>query len=179
MGASKVFQVCLTASLLVGLVAATIAQAQKPPPTTTDRIAELEDRLKFLQNQLTSLQSRVAYGFASLDCNTRKYDEFQFDSSKLVFFASCQKIEPYLEGHRITLHIGNPYAFNFSSIKGKLGYGKDILDAFSKKIEVSTPDSIRAGTWHVLTVIINPSKAEEMRNLILELSAETASPGLR
>ena len=116
------------------------------------------------------------YKWASLDCNTGKYDEFLFGSGALVFFASCSKIEPYLEGHRVTITVGNPHSFNFSGVKGNLYYGTDFADAMSRQVEVSFTDVIRSGAWTTLQIIVNPSKAEQMRYIGLELSSQTASP---
>ncbi|MEQ6342933.1 MAG: hypothetical protein M3A44_15140 [Gammaproteobacteria bacterium] len=149
-----------------------IAEEQKPGKKT---VPSLESSVKILESRISALESRVSSQYASLNCDTGKYDEFMFQLSKLVFFASCTKIEPYLEGHRITVQIGNPHAFNFSNVKGHLFYGKEIWDAFSNQVEISTTNTIRAGTWQTITVVVNPSTAEQMRSLILELSAETAS----
>lgn len=154
-----------------------VAQQSRPRPDSQQSpgTEELERRLKVLETQVRGLQSRTAYKFASLDCNTGKYDEFLFSGGTLVFLASCTKIEPYLEGHRVTLSIGNPHSFNFSSVKGSLSYGKDWADAVERQVEVSVTDSVRAGSWTSITVIINPSKPEQMRYLGLEMTAQVAS----
>ena len=154
-----------------------VAQQTRPRPDAQQHSAneELDRRLKLLELQVRSLQARTPHRYASLDCNSGKYDEFLFSSGTLVFLASCTKIEPYLEGHRVTLSIGNPHSFNFSNVKGKLSYGKDWADALERQVEVSMTDSVRAASWTSITVIVNPSKTEQMRYLGLELNAETAS----
>jgi hypothetical protein len=143
------------------------AQATKPGASETAAVtpAELERRIKMLEFQVRGLQGRVAYKYASLDCNTGKYDEFQFDSGSLVFFAACSKIEPYLEGHKITVSIGNPYTFTFSNVKGLLNYGKDWADSLQKKVDVSMTETLRGGAWNTIVITVNPSKPEEMRYL--------------
>ena len=148
-----------------------IAEDKKADITPT---RTLESRVRLLEARLSSLEARVPSKFASLDCISGKYDEFMLQSNNLVFFASCKKIEPYLEGYKVTIQVGNPHAFNFSNVKGELGHGEDLFNAFSNKSEITTSEIIRAGTWQELTVIVNPSTAKQMRSLILELSAERA-----
>ena len=138
----------------------------------------IEQRLRLLEIKVESLENRVANRFATLDCNSGKYDEFLFGNGTLIFFAACTNIEPYLEGHRITLNIGNPHSFNFSNVKGTLNYGTNIWEAFAgeKKVEVSVNETIRGGSWNTINIIINPSKVEDMRYMHLQLEATTASP---
>jgi len=176
------FLAALSALLMAG--PCTPVEAQPAPPkgqrapaeqrSVTDRLADLEQQLATLRSRVNTLSRRIGYDLASLDCNSKKYVEFRFEDSHLIFFASCKAIEPYLEGHKVQISIGNPHSFNFSNVKGNLGYGKTIVGAADQKVEISLTESIRAGSWHTITVIVNPSKAEDMRELILELKAETA-----
>jgi hypothetical protein len=166
----------LALALILLPAASTLAQGpqQKTQPAQSDRIAELERLVKALQSRINTMDQKLAYPFASLDCNSKKYVEFRLENSRLVFFAICKGVEPYLEGHKVLLSVGNPHAFNFSGVKGKLGYGKTVKEALYQEVEISTTETLRAGSWHSLTVIVNPSKAEDMRILVLELTAETA-----
>lgn len=174
--AGSVVVIMLASALVFSLTA--IASAQKPAPkgqpAAPDRLAELEQQIKWLQSRINDLTGKIPYGFASLDCNSKKYVEFRFEESHLVFFASCQNVEPYLEGHRVLLEIGNPYSFNFSNVKGRLQYGKTLVEAVKQQVEISPTDMLRSGAWQSLTVIVNPSKPEDLRKLWLELKAETA-----
>jgi hypothetical protein len=154
---------------------ATSAAAQQPR-TLSQQLEDQDKRLRILESQVRNLQNRTAYKWASLDCNTGKYDEFLFTTGALVFFASCSKIEPYLEGHRITVTIGNPHTFNFSGVKGTLYYGTDFTDALARQVEVSFPEVIRSGSWTTIQIVVNPSKVEHMRYVGLELNSQTASP---
>lgn len=141
------------------------------PPT----VRELEKKLESIEARLSSLQGRVSYRLAALDCNSGKYDEFLLDAGNLTFFAACKKIEPYLEGHRVTISVGNPYAFTFRNIKGKLGYGKDFSTALVNEVDINTQEPLRAGSWNTIVITVNPSKPEEMRSILLQMSADTAS----
>jgi hypothetical protein len=154
--------------LLLCLAGSSLAQTPKPT------VEDLERRIRSLELQVRGLQTRTATKYASVDCNTGKFDEFQFSGGTLILFASCTKIEPYLEGHRITLSIGNPHSFSFSNVKGNLSYGKDWVEALERQVEVSLVDPLRAGAWTTINVTVNPSKPEQMRYIGLELNSQTA-----
>lgn len=156
---------------------AAVSKPSQPPPKSeaVPVNPDHDRRIKSLEAQVRFLQTRVSHKVATLDCNTGKYDEFQFTGGTLTYFAACTKIEPYLEGHKITISIGNPYAFTFSNVKGSLNYGKDWID--SKQVDVSFTESLRGGAWNTLVVTVNPSKPEEMRVLYIELNAQTAGSG--
>lgn len=141
---------------------------------TRERLAELKQQIEGLRSRINDLAGKIPYSAAFLNCNSKKYVEFRFDGSHLVFFASCENVEPYLEGHKLLLKIGNPYSFNFSNVQGRLQYGKTLVEAVNQQVEISPTETFRSGTWQSLTVIINPSKPEDLRVLWLELQAETA-----
>ena len=120
-------------------VASAPAWSQATNPSRASTVQELEKKLQLLEMRVNGLQGRVSYRLATLDCNSGKYDEFLLDTGNLTFFAACSKIEPYLEGHRVTISVGNPYAFSFRNIRGKLGYGKDFADALIKATLIKSP----------------------------------------
>jgi hypothetical protein len=144
----KKMQLKVLALLVSFSIASGTALAQASASTRSPTIQDLEKKVQALEGQLNAVRNRVAYRLASLDCNLGKYDEFLFETGSLTFFAACNKIEPYLEGHRVTIAIGNPYAFSFKNIKGKLGYGKDFGDALVQNAEVNTHESLRPGSWN-------------------------------
>jgi hypothetical protein len=147
-----------------------------PKPATTET-AQLEAKARVLEVQVRSLQSRVRYKGASLDCDSKGFTEFQLETSTLVFLAACSNIEPYLEGHKITIDVSNPYAIRFSTLSGTLGYGKTPEQSFERTTEVTTTQSLAPGVWTPITIIVNPSKPEDLR--YLELNLRSASAGSR
>jgi hypothetical protein len=92
----------------------------------------------------------------------------------MVFLAACTNVEPYLEGHKITIEVNNPYATRFSNLSGTLGYGRTVDEAFTRTVEISTTQSLSPGAWTTFTVIVNPSKAEDIRYLEFNLKAANA-----
>ena len=140
-------------------------------------VAELQRSVKVIELQLENLQGRVASKYAPLDCNTGNFTEFQLQTGSLPFLANCTKIEPYLEGHKVTVNIGNPYTFAFSKVQGFRYYGRDLTEALKSAKEVSITETLKSGAWTTIVITVNPSKVEDMRFLLLELEAKTAGIG--
>lgn len=172
---SATLTVALTLS--IGTASAQTPRPERSESSLQQRITELEKRVERLETEVRILSVRIPYRTATLDCDNGRYAEFLPESSSIVLFASCAKIEPYLEGHQVTLNIGNPSTFNLNNISGNLYYGKDIVDAFSRSVPVSTTESLRFGVWTRIVVTVNPSKAEDMRHLELSIKSTSVGPG--
>ena len=157
---------CIGLGLLLLFTAAHHAFAQTPkgPPKPRDQSA-IDN---FQDIQIRNLQSRVEAHFAALDCNSQRFDSLVMKSPKILMFAICRNVETYLEGHRITIEIANPYSVSFAAVSGKLAYGKDWA---SKDVDISFPGELVSGRWNKLQVVINPSNADDLRNLHLTLEA--------
>lgn|SRR5574337_318610 len=91
----------VTLGLVFSLTPLALAQRAQPPsqapkaqPFPSDRLVELEERVRELQSTINGLAGEFPYRFALLDCNSTKYVEFRLLESNLVFFAACEKIEP-------------------------------------------------------------------------------------
>ena len=167
----------LALSSAVSLLFSPISFAQSDGgQSTTAAIVELQKRVETLERRVNTFANRISYPFAVLDCNTGKFDEMSLTTNNLVFLAACTKIEPYLEGHRITISLGNPHSFHFREVRGLLNYGKDLADAVTKSVEVSPPDGLRAGMLNTFVVTVNPSRPEELRVLRLELGSNVVAP---
>ena len=160
---------------LVALVTAAVlpneGSAQQKPKASPPRDQAVIDDIQDIR--IKGLESRVEVSFARLDCNTGRFDTLMMETPKLLMFASCKNIETYLEGHRVTVEIGNPYSFFFSGVSGRVKYGKDYA---SKSVDLNYAGQLPPGKWTTVTVVINPSMPDEMRNLDLYLSASTVAP---
>jgi hypothetical protein len=172
-----------TVAIVLAILGTPMAYAQTPTPpkpqSSTPKpapapTADLERRVRVLEAQVRGLQERVQYKGASLDCNSKVYTEFQFLDSTLVFFAVCTNIEPYLEGHKVTVKVNNPYGVRFSGIEGTLGYGKTQTESFEKTVDISTVESLAPGEWTTFVTTINPSKPEDLRFVELNLTSQNA-----
>jgi hypothetical protein len=156
----------------------TPAVPAQQPPGLTERVQELERSVKTLEIRLGSIRS-LPSSIATLDCATKKFGTVAPSELSLVFFVACEEIASDLEGHKLHLLLGNPHSVAFTQISGNLYYGKDWSEAFNKKVEVPIINRLAPGTWQKVVVIVNPSKTDEMRTLLLELNMSTVSAPTR
>jgi hypothetical protein len=160
-----VFSCCLTfAALAWG--------QSKPAPTPVKSLAE---RLKELEHRVVGLELETRFRpvYAQLDCETKRFGSVQSDDvSKFLLLVSCESIEPYLEGYRITLRVGNPYSIRMSAVKGSLFYGAKYP---RKKAEIPLPQGLTPGHWTEVSVSIGQAEVADMRRLSAEFVVEQLS----
>lgn len=139
------------------------------------RIAGLEDRLATLSNcvqrdELRELTKDEAYRFASIDTDSKGYGKIETGLGTL--FVSTQSAEPYLDGYKVHLSIGNPYFVTYSDFKLIASWGPPLTNGAeftkwsaaqkNKTNEVTTP--LYPGAWNAVELILAPATADELRN---------------
>lgn len=151
--------------------------AAEPLLSTTLRLSELENKVAVLEDMINSLMQTSPSSIANLNCDTREYSELTPEGSNLILLALCEGVEPYLEGHKVFISVGNPYAVDFRNVSGTLLFGETFLDAIKQggKAEVPITDDLRSGTWTRFQVILNPSKPSQLRSVSLRVAVKTVS----
>jgi hypothetical protein len=170
-------------------------QAQKPKGEDP-AIDELRGKIKSLETKLDGIRVRVhtieshssRYSSVSLDPTEKGYG--RIDSNSGFFFVSVHKAEPYLDGFRLVLAIGNPSGVSYNGFKLKVAWSKDLpqttegesseeyekkfnqYEASNKEKEYSFIETLHPGSWNTITLIISPASAEELKNATVE-SLET------
>jgi hypothetical protein len=169
----RAMKILMSAILTFGLLFFSVSYAQTakpqkpaaaPTPPVTPEFDFMNFRINWLENLLDSSS-------ATLDCKGKGFSSFIMKTPKLQMFASCENVEPYLEGHKVTLKIGNPHSFSFGGISGELTYGKGYPYSTT---EISFAGVLVSGAWTTLTVTISPSKPEDLRTMFATISATTA-----
>lgn len=149
------------------------------PPSTAERLDQLESRIELLESWLTGVDERTPDRTAYLNCNTGGYSQLVPKSGHLVFLAACEKIEPFLEGFRLTIALGNPYSISYTSISGELGYGETFTKTYDQKLAFSVPQQIASGSWNRITVVIPRAAAKDVRSIRLTIELTTAQLSTR
>ena len=165
-------------------------------------VAQLRNDLNELRSQMSSFDSQVARisGKVELqellrDINrTATFDPSEprggFDkveSSSGFFLVSLQNVQPYLDGQRVTLHIGNPLSVTYSGFKIKATWSTRMpkFNAADKSFaekqkawavakqqkEIALTQDLRPGAWNTVSFVVAPAKAEEFG--YLEIGIET------
>jgi hypothetical protein len=163
-------QSSLTAAALgLSILLTSLAHGQAKPKPPIDQ--QVTDSVQ--DARIRNLESRVEASHAVLNCTSGGYDSLVMASPKLLVFAVCRNIEPFLEGYRLSVEVGNPYSFSFGGISGQVRYGKDYAD---RSVDINFAGDFVPGRWTPFTVTINPAKAEDLRHLQMTLRASTVAP---
>ena len=176
------------------------AKEQSPPSANngapkTD-IETLQGRVRSLQGELSRLQARVSrYDSVSLDPTEKGYG--RIDTRSGFFLVILNSAEPYLDGYRLQLRIGNPVAARYDGFKLTFSWENpapeqkpgESDEQFQKREEewlkeqphekeVSFTETLYPSSWNTVSVVISPASAEQLKTLGIS-SMETSQIALR
>lgn len=143
----------------------------RPSDPLGERVKKLEDGMKSLESsqQFTSLRQRS--GYATVDCDSKRFGTVQSDDdARFLVLVSCVNVEPYLEGYRVHLDIGNPYFMTIAVVRGTFYYGERSF--LENKVEIPLIQGLKAGGWTRTIVNISRATAGQMRNMRSEFFVE-------
>jgi hypothetical protein len=110
-----------------------------------------------------------------LDCTKKKYSFVSPGSTTVLFMVTCDTVEPYLEGYRVRLSVGNPFRAAFSDVTGEVHYGDSPMAAIDQKVVLPVVPRLSPGLWTRLEVVIPRASAKDVRYLYLSgVSVKTA-----
>jgi hypothetical protein len=188
--------------LILTTVATVAAAAQTPrvvtkqPTNTSDdaRVKALTERVAELQKKLDALETYV-YSLAidsvfpnlpsrEINIDPGSLHGFQrLDLGSGFVFVSLDSVEPYLDGFKLALDIGNPLAADYVGFTLKPEWGKkwDFKSNYAEwkktlhsKTEKFT-DTLRRGAWTRVTLILPDIKPSEFSHLQLTMETDVMS----
>lgn len=129
-----------------------------------NRIAELEAQNKKAADEVRRLTNRVQFsetsrdldGVAFLTPGDRGYSPLKFDLGYLT--VSLEDIQPYANGSKVKLKIGNLTSARINGLKAKLEWGavdtSGVPKDEGKSREVSFEEALRSGSWTAVDVVL-------------------------
>jgi len=153
------------------------------PPTTPQNNAELTIRLSDLESRFEALSNRVNQnewmaGFkedsartVTIDPDDKGYGKIETDLGPL--FISTASVEPYLDGYKMHLLIGNPSSASYSDFKlvtlwGPLPTNNMMWDKWNEAQKARTNSiisSLVSGAWTPVDITLTPALPAEIRNV--------------
>jgi hypothetical protein len=130
---------------------------------------------------------------ALIDVDSKNFGAAKSDEG--TFLISCQGVEPYLEGYKVHLQIGNPTmlvvnnpkltvewgsAFE-KSAKTDLDNGVKETDWFAdwkksfRQTTTTLNESLKPGYWNDVEVIVSPAKADELAHFKVSIQTDSVS----
>lgn len=165
--------------------------------------AEYESRIAVLQRDLqqqrsdferfrhvtrTLMDSGVLSGrikFVGLDPASKDYGRIDTDNG--FFLVSCQDVRPYLDGYKVTLHVGNPLGVRFVGFKITARWGPRYTGADNDyesygrwiaglKVKVfSFTDALEVGRWNEVELVLTETTANQIGYIQVSLDTNVVS----
>ncbi len=130
---------------------------------------------------------------AFIDVNSKNFSTAKSDEG--IFLISCQGVEPYLEGYKVHLQVGNPTMLMVNNPKLTIEWGPtfeksaksdsdkgikqtDWLANWKKSLRQTTVtlnESLRPGFWNDVEVIVSPAKADELAHFKVSIQTDSVS----
>lgn len=170
------------AAALLSTILSTAAVAQAPSDVATlkRKVADLEERVLFLQRRVLDLSSNE-----TIWINPTSPDKYQrLDGTLGFFLVSLNRVEPYLDGQRVFLDIGNPSSISFDGFTLSAEWGKRVPDdtkqweqwnAGLRQKELSFTDTLLPGMWTRVDFVLAPAPTTEFGHLALSIQTDTVS----
>ena len=175
----------LTLTIGIGLLLLWGCEGQKASKSMMEDMQKDISDLKAMQKDVTDIDSRLAwleiskesYKTAVLEPSQKGYQ--RLDSNCGIFLVSVQEVKPYLDGCKITLHIGNPASVTYSGFTLRIRWGKrfekgETFASWQKQLhekEQKFTEELKPGWWNKVVVTLSPAKPDQFG--YLDLSMET------
>jgi len=146
-------------------------------------VATLKTKLEFDEYLLSTKQ--VKSDSISLDLTQKAYQRLDTDTG--FFLVSVEEAQPYLNGYKIHLSVGNPSYATYKDYKMTVKwnrvydwakYTQASYEEWNKAIqekEISFPDSLQPGAWNSVDLILAPVTPDQLGYLVLSMSTSTVS----
>lgn len=151
-----------------------------------------------LSKQVAELQRKVwrlevekdLYSTANFDpTDSKGYG--RVDANIGTFLVTLDNVEPYLDGQKVTLKIGNPNNMRFIGFKVKATWGMRFPDtklqgddwtkayeaynASTKEKEITFTETLQPGAWNKVSFVVSPANGNEFGRLNIAIETNQVS----
>jgi len=122
------------------------------------------------------------YKSASFDLSSHE-GCLRINSSSGYFLVSLQNVEPYLDGVKVHINIGNPVFATYNGFKLKVIWGEklDLTDdqdrwrSSLKEKEISFTETLRPGCWNKVNFVLSPIEPKNFGYMELSIQTDNIS----
>ncbi len=147
-----------------------LAEALSKTVTLSDRrLSRLEDDKTNSPNDIEKrLQHMPIWDTALLTSSDKGYSPLYTNSG--VFFVALESAEPYLDGYKIRLRVGNLQSVTY------LGFSLSLsLSGRKDRIEATFPDRLNPGSWTIVEILSPKTNAKELSFMTATLNVAQAA----
>ena len=134
------------------------------------KIEQLDKELKTLKEKQDSLVNFFAQQrWVALPTDSQSYLIIKSESD-IVFTISVKKIEPYIDGFKVSLQIGNLTATNFQGLNFKVSHTNDPINVHLQGLDFQEQSSAKlfpSGTWTSFDVILRSVNTSQFKYIII------------
>jgi len=144
----------------------------------TDRGNDFGKRISQLERKSNDLQIHQLQGddvSASITTEPQGSEALKTPVGNLLF--STKKVEPYLDGYKITVQIGNPTTADISDFDLILTTYNSVTNIFETLHSVTNNivTGLKSGRWNYVDFVMAPATVAEVRNATVSIKAKTFS----
>jgi hypothetical protein len=148
----------LIAIAVLYIVTGWIAFENYQTKKAVENISAIEDRHE-MENLSHSLDKLLPH----FDPNQKAYTTVDTQNGK--FLIECEYLEPYSNGYKLHLQVGNPNLMVFKDAKVGFLYG-------SGKTAQSSIDVMNPGSWTQTEIVLSPAKPEDLDTLSVGITTD-------
>ena len=148
--------------------------------TTIDRVNNFAKQISQLERNSDGFSRRLNNlelddDSASITTEPQGSQTLKTPVGNLLF--STKKVEPYLDGYKITAQIGNPTTADIANFDLILTTYKNITNNFETLHSVTNNivTELKSGSWNYVDFVMAPATIEEVRNATVSIKAKTFS----
>ena len=136
-----------------------------------DRVAELERKDSAAFDRIWNLEIKAPPIAESAIFDATKSEGYICVNSNVgIFLITLNAVEPYLDGYKVKINLGNPSYITYDGAKLNVIWGKH----FRIK-EINLVKELKAGYWNPVEFIISPAKTEDTKYIEISISVSQLS----
>jgi len=165
------------------------ACAQPVDSTKQEHLKNLEQQITELKNKVDKLNGETTRLWFELDAEKDRYSSILFDPSSKgyqrldtssgSFLVMLKDVQPYADGYKLKLHIGNTSSAEYSGFtltaKWRKSFDKLTSEDLSKPQNEKTfnyTEKLLPGSWNTVSLILSPAQKEELEFIEISMSTD-------
>ena len=152
--------------------------------------AEMLNKMGSIEGRLNALDFMIEFlrrKSVEIDAVTHEYQSIDTNSGR--FLIECDNVQPYLDGQKLQLRVGNPNLATYRGFKLKAKWGPrtpkwDSADALQnasrwdewkrslREKEIESTADLKPGVWNTVEIVLAPAKPDELGYIELSMTTD-------
>lgn len=165
-------------SLLFFLVVA--AACSNDSKHLEERFERLSNSIKELDNKTERAEARLSAriddeSIRQVQLNCSEPNGFaRVESNNGTFYIGCEDVQPFLDGFKLILRIGNPYFAAYGAAALHLSWWSGLPSA-RHSVQVTLTGKLRPGIWNRVEVRLTPATNDDLKSTFVSLEVNQVS----